>query len=490
MGASMKAKVWKDGDANQPPFPSDFRVTKRWEGNCTDVIKNSNKFYHAEIQVASDGKARIFTMYGRVGKTSAKEYRYYSSEDACLSDYESLVKKKRDRKKDPYREVDLAITSVGSAGAKEIKKPMTGIEAGKGISVLHAEVQRLVSGWFGSTGHFIEMNLKCPLGQLTREQIDKGRSVLDECKKLISANRSDVTAYDNLTSQFYSLIPHVLPHKIDPTSLRLDNIDRVMEKHDTLDTFLDAKNVASVLGKGTAVDEQYRKLNAELDWIDPSDPIYKWVEMLTHETRARNHSFLGRVKIFNIFKLVRNGEPDHFMATAEKVAKQIGKGRTKYQPKFTKLNRPDLSEDEKEVFTTANVWPLWHGTRPQNMVGIITRGLLIRPSGAVYTGSMFGDALYHAENSTKSMNYTGCRGAYWSGGSKSNRAFLFLEDVVVGKPHVVTRSQFFRQPPHGYHSVYAIPGSGLYNSENMTYAGSGSGQQHRLRYIVEFQSNC
>jgi len=499
MGASMKVKAWKAGDAKQPNFPSTFKVTKRWEGNCTDVAKNNNKFYHAEIQVAANGKARIMTMYGRVGaKNPTTEHRYYQSESACISDYESLVRKKRDRKRNPYREVDLAITDVGSQGAKEIKKPMTGLKVkGKikqadGSSSLHPEVVRMVSGWFGTTGQFITMTLKCPLGQLTKEQIDKGRAVLDDCKSRVNAKtKSGSSEYDQLTSQFYSLIPHVLPHKIDPASLRLDTIDKIMEKHDTLDTFLDAKNVASVLGKGSAIDDQYKKLNAELDWIDPKSPTGQWITKLLFETRASNHQFLGKIKLYNIFSLERNKESDHFNDTLTRVARQV-KGKSE-KPRFTTLQRPDLQTDERKLFTQANVWPLWHGTRPQNMVGIISRGLLIRPSGAVHTGSMFGDALYHAESSSKSMNYCGCRGAFWSGKTQNDRVFMFLEDVIVGKPHIVTSSQFFREPPRGTHSVYAVPSNrgygGLYNSENMTYASSGPGQQHRLRYIVEFQAN-
>ncbi len=489
-----KVKVWKENASGQPSFPKTFKVTKRWEGNITDIIKNSNKFYHIEIQVAANDSARIFTMYGRVGKTPAREYRYYPTENSCLFDYESIIKKKSNRKKDPYREVDLAITSIGSDGAKEIKKPMTGITISKNKvinSVLHPEVQRLVSGWFGSTGNFITMTLKCPLGQLTKEQIDKGRLVLDDCKKRVNAKRKTaVVNYDNLTSQFYSLIPHVLPHKINPDDLRLDALDRIMEKHDTLDTFLDAKNVSTVLTKGSAVDEQYKKLNAGLNWIDPNDATHKWIVNLFNETRANNHSFLGKIKIFNIFELSRNKEDDYFHGGLDKIASQI-KGRVE-KPRFTKLTRPDLTPDEKKLFTKANVWPLWHGTRPQNMVGIITRGLMIRPSGAIHNGSMFGDSLYHAESSSKSCSYAGCRGAYWSGNAQTDRAFLFLEDVIVGKPYIVTRSQFFRKPPAGHHSVYAVPSrgyGGLYNSENMTYVSSGQNQQHRLRYIVEFQSN-
>jgi len=491
MGASLKVKTFKEDEAGQPTFPSNHKVTKRWAGTCTDIKTNHNKFYHAEIQVATNGQARIFTTYGRVGNSGVREHRYYPSETSCQADFESLVSKKRDRKKDPYRETDLAITSIGSEGAKAITKQMTGISASAAPeqkSSLHKEVQRLVHKWFGDTGHFVEMHLKCPLGQLSVEQIDKGRSVLDDCRSRINAKHKTGDAeWDTLTSQFYSLIPHVLPHRIDAAALRLHTIDRVMEKSQTLDTFLDAKNVASVLAKGASADAQYAKLQAHMEWIDPADPVRQWVEKLVHETRAKNHVGLGRIKIFNVFRLLRNGELDHFSASLNRISKEVkGKGE---KPKFTTLERPDLNKDERQAFVNANVWPLWHGTRPQNMVGIISAGLRIRPSGSVYTGSMFGDGAYFAEAFSKSANYSGCRGSCWSGDSKEDKAFVFLNDVIIGNPHIVYTSQFFREPPHGTHSVYALPGQGLYNSENITYKQSGAGQQNRLRYIVEFQSN-
>ncbi len=485
------AKVWKDKDPLKPHFPSDYKVTKRWEGNSTNINKNHNKFYHAEIQIASSGQARIMTMYGRVGASNpAKEYRYYPSEHSCLSDYESLIRKKRDRKKQPYTEVDLAITSVGSEGAKEIIKS-TGISipsSEPAKSSLHKDVQRLVRTWFGETSDFIEMTLKCPLGQLTKTQIDKGFEVLKEVRiRAIARMKTSDQDYDNLTSKFYSLIPHVLPHRINPDSLRLNTIDKIMEREDILNTFLDAKNVSSVLSKGSSINDQYKKLNASLEYIEHEDPIYKWISSLIFETRSKNHTRLGKIKVFDIFKLNRNKESDYFEKTLEKIATEVsGKGM---RPKYTRLARPDNSNDIQKTFKAANVWPLWHGTKPQNMVGIITKGLLIRPSGVTYTNSMFGDALYHAESSTKSMNYTGCKGSYWAKATGNPRSYLFLEDVIIGKPHTVQVSKFFKKPPSGYHSVYAIPGRSLYNSENMTYESSGVGQQHKLRYIVEFQTN-
>lgn len=44
MGASMKVKAWKVGDAKQPYFPADFKVTKRWEGIVQTYRKIQTSF--------------------------------------------------------------------------------------------------------------------------------------------------------------------------------------------------------------------------------------------------------------------------------------------------------------------------------------------------------------------------------------------------------------------------------------------------------------
>lgn len=496
MGASVATKAWKTGEAGQPDFPSSYKVTKRWEGNCMEVAKNSNKFYHAEIQVAADGRARIFTMYGRVGASNpAKEYRYYPSENACVRDFESLVSKKRDRKKDPYREVDLAITSVGSDGAKAITKPMTGIAtkaAPEQKSALHGEVQRLVKRWFGDTGHFVEMNLKCPLGQLSVEQIDKGRAILDECRSRVNAKRAmGDTEWDTLTSQFYSLIPHVLPHRIDAAALRLSTIDRIMEKSQTLDTFLDAKNVASVLAKGASADTQYAKLNTKLEWMAPSEPIWKWIERLVHETRARNHTGLGKIKIHNIFKANRPEENSDFARRIAKIEKsRKGKGWT-WPPQLTKLGleRIDLSDSERESYGGANVIPLFHGSRTENFVGIFGSGLRIRPSGAVFTGAAFGSGIY-AGFFSKACNYSSSRGSYWAKGD-DRLGYVMLMDVCLGDPKIVETSSYYDAKniaPH--HSIWAKAGRYLVNDEFVLYHPTGKLQQHRIRYVLEVETNA
>ena len=491
MGASMKVKAWSEGEKGQPSFPSGFKVTKRWEGNCCDPVKNSNKFFHIEVQVAPNGQARIHTVYGRVGNSGAREFRYYPSESSCLSDYEALIHKKRDRKKEPYREVDLAITSVGSEGAKAITKPMTGISAPSESekSSLHTEVQRLVRKWFVDTGHFVEMTLKCPLGQLSKEQIDKGRAVLDDCRNRVNAKcKTGKHEWDTLTSQFYSLIPHVLPHRIDASVLRLDTIDRIMEKSQTLDTFLDAKNVASALAKGASADAQYAKLQAHMEWIDPKDQTWKWIDRMVQDTRARNHGGLGRIKIHNIFKVDRP-ESDAFGSRISSIAKaRKGRGWT-WPPQLARLGLERTDVESRELYEQANVIPLFHGSRTENFIGLVSRGILIRPSGAVYCGSAYGDGAYFGLFS-KACNYASCSGAYWTRGG-DRLGYVLLADVCLGDPKIVEHSHFYTSKNIApCHSVWAKAGGFLINDEFILYHPTGPLQQHRIRYVLEVETNA
>jgi poly [ADP-ribose] polymerase len=156
--------------------------------------------------------------------------------------------------------------------------------------------------------------------------------------------------------------------------------------------------------------------------------------------------------------------------------------------KFVK-ERPDVPKELQKLYKEANICPGWHGTRRANMVGITTKGLLIRPSGVVHAGSAYGDGIYWASNSTKSINYCDVRGSYWAQGNNKT-AYLFLADVALGNQKVVDRSSYYTEANIApKHSVWAPAGKGgVINDEFITYKPTGPGQQHILRYIIEFET--
>lgn len=475
---------------------------KRWTLNFTDIINNNNKYYNLEVVKSDKDKFFLFTQYGRVGAPSpAKEYRSCDSQSEAESEAEKIVKSKT---KKGYVEVKMAKVDIGSDVGKTKVDTSVTVESLKkaGVQVteepavaskLHHEVQDLVRTWFGVTQEFIELNLdtkKCPLGQLSLDQIEKAKQILEEARNIVSSKKPDVQELNKLTSAYYSNIPHVLGHRINADLLRFDDNPKIDKAFDILDVFADAKNVQAVISKKSAVDSQYATLKAELEYVDPTSPTYKWLDAMLHGTRAGNHGSLGKLKTHKVFKVNRHEEDKNWLEAAEKIAKDCGK----FVPSevYAKLlsQREDVPKDLVSLYKNANVLPGWHGTRRANMIGITTKGLLIRPSGVAHAGSMYGDGIYWAVHSTKSINYCDVRGSYWAQGTNKT-AYLFLADVAFGNQKIVAGSHFYtKENIKPNHSVWAKSGggSGLYNDELITYVPTGKGQQHRIRYIIEFET--
>jgi poly [ADP-ribose] polymerase len=129
----------------------------------------------------------------------------------------------------------------------------------------------------------------------------------------------------------------------------------------------------------------------------------------------------------------------------------------------------------------------WHGSRNQNWFNIIQSGLLIRPSGAIHTGSMFGDGIYFANKAQKSINYSSLRGSYWTGGT-DNKGFLALYKVHVGNEKKIKHHNsscyslnYSKVKGEGYDSVYAQGGADLRNDEFIVYKS----EQSTIEYLIE-----
>jgi len=141
----------------------------------------------------------------------------------------------------------------------------------------------------------------------------------------------------------------------------------------------------------------------------------------------------------------------------------------KFIKTITASNKDIKDADERHIDY------FWHGSRNQNWYFILQKGLLIRPSGAVHTGSMFGDAAYFANKATKSMGYSSVRGSYWAGGN-SDSGYLAIYAVDTGyQKHIYKHDSSCYSlsnavlDKEGYDSVYAHGGADLRNDEFTIY---------------------
>lgn len=486
------AKVKSD---KSPTITGSYEVPDGWvkELNFFDMTGKkagtkgtSNKFYHIELQVAKNGNCQIFTQYGPTGTSNpTQEWRYFAQDrDGAEKEFERILKSKT---KKGYKEIDVAQRVHGSGEAQKQTKAVILKNAPKVTkkgSSLHSETARVVSTLMGSTNSFVVKTLKCPLGQLSNAQIDEGRDKLNQAKVIVaqgSQKKADKDQLERLTNDFYGLIPHNLGSgaRGQMTHLLLDTQEKIDQKEYDLDTLLDAKAIGATLTSASTYD-QYESLETEFRFIDHSDSLFGWINDLIQGTRAQNHNNLGKIVLCNAWNIQRKNERNRFLKRAEVIAAECGKQVIPGQMKDLVRARKDV--DKPSLYKSANIIPLFHGTRTQNISGILKQGMLIRPSGVVITGAMYGNAIYWGK-STKSINYTNIKTSYWAKGN-DDRAFLFIGDCALGSQLIACRaSQFTNASIAPNHSVWAKGGSsGVINDEFMLYRTD----QHNLRYLLEF----
>lgn len=469
---------------------------KRWTLNFTDITANNNKYYTLELLETDNNEFYLHTQYGRVGGTPAREYRLANNQSHAETEAEKIVKSKV---KKGYVEVKLVKADVGSeAGKSKVEESSISIEEAKKLgfkieeenkSNLHPEIQNLMRSWFGSIEKFVIDTIdtsKCALGQLSLDQINKGRDLLLEARKIVASDPKDISNLNSLTSKYYSTIPMNFGYrKLDANQLRFDSNDKLDSAFDILDSLENAKNAEKVINKKNAVDEQYKTLNCGLEWVDPQDPMFKWIDLLLHKTRAPNHGFLGKIKLNKVFKLERNKEKEKYLTMLDKI---IAKGNQErkdlplvYKPIWDK--RPQENREYEKLCQLGNVLPLCHGSRTQNFPKILSSYIMMRKPGFTVAGAMFDKigGIYNSSIITKSLQYSSLTGSYWSGGSDSV-GYVFLTDVILGKQHIANK-------PHPYTldeispcmSVYAKGGTCVQNDEMIVYTE----QQNWLRYVLE-----
>jgi len=128
---------------------------------------------------------------------------------------------------------------------------------------------------------------------------------------------------------------------------------------------------------------------------------------------------------------------------------------------------------EKDGALMSNRTEVFHGSKIGNLLSILKGGLIIPTYNTRYcAGRLFGDGVYFANSSTKSLNYAY---GYWSG-SRNEHCFMFLADVALGEPYYPKDSDIGRSsmyPVKGYNSTYAKGGTGyLQNDELIVYRTS------------------
>ena len=396
---------------------------------------NSNKVYIMEE--LSDG--RIKCEYGRVGKSMTTEYKPSSK-------WDSVLKQKLSKTKGYTDVTELTVTTEVVHTSTNTDDRLEAIKD----SVVKALVEQLMS----YANKSIQRNYKVTQEAVSEKQVEAAQEVLNSISSLIKigVNIKDV---NDLLIKLYTVIPR-----------KMDNVKN---------------HLMSEIKDKNSLEEAQRLLNNEQSTLDTMAGQVQLIKQQKEAAEEAAKEAEGKKKTKKSYSILDSMgltiEVENDKDTLDLIKKLMGPNANQMKKVFKVVNIKTQSKFDTHMknVEVKKKRLYWHGSRNENWFNILQTGLLIRPSGAVHTGSMFGDGIYFADKAQKSIGYTSLRGSYWAHGG-DNKAYLALFDVHLGKQKEIlhhTSSCYSLSKKvldkEGYDSVFAKGGADLRNNEYIVY---------------------
>lgn len=422
------------------------------------VKNNNNKFYYIDLYDNDQVQIR----YGRYIEENG-ELKVQS--DTTSAGGEGLFDRKlREKTGKGYKPQPVLEDNSSSPGAAQKNAGLEEIALSQ-IRTQSDEVRALISYLCNINIHNIVENsaikynkdtglFSTPSGLITVDGIRDGRELLSKIKTKIDKGKWDVH-YIKLLDQYLTIVPRDFGRKRpDPKELFPDDAE-IQKQAGILD---------SLEASLTSYAEKKAKGEYDIKEDDAPPPPPQLfdtaIELLTDQTE------FDRIKK----QFEKSAKTEH-QSIKHLTLKRV------YTVEIAKMKR----EYDERGAVKGNVHRLWHGTSAANVLSIFKSGFMLTPpSSAHIAGKAFGNGLYFAPASTKSLQYAG---GFW-GGKQGKKTYMFLNDIAVGKafePKTTTSSN----PPAGYDSYWARAGKAgwLINDEVIVFDAA----QVNPIYLLEFE---
>lgn len=404
---------------------------------------NNNKFYTMFEQ--GDGTFKV--NYGRIQGTS-------QTMSYPMSQWDKIYRDKT-RPGKGYKDVTHLFkeTLTGSTGTSTT-------DSNKIVKISNSVIRNFIEKIQAFATKSVKANYSVSQDDVTQEQVDFAQKILND----ISAGYMslDDKSINAKLLELYSVIPR-----------QMDNVrNHLIRDFDTIDK---KQNWINKL-----IDNEQKTLDVMAGQVEL---IRKQKEMEEDTVKEIKSAEVNILDVMGI--TVEEASIDDI----DLIKKMLGPNSHQFRTVFRVTNKNTESAYNKMLSTSDNKKTelFWHGSRNENWFNILQSGLLIRPSGAVYTGSMFGDSVYFADKAQKSIGYSSLSGSYWTRGN-SSVGYLALYEVHVGnQKHIYKHDSSCytlnkaRINKEGFDSVFAHGGADLRNNEYMIYDVN----QCTVRYIVE-----
>lgn len=389
------------------------------------------------IMVTPDNNNKYYNMFENGGTFTVKYGRVGLTEIVHTYPISDWQKKYSEKIKKGYKD----ITSLKSTVTPNTLKDVT-----------DKEIMKLLSDLQKYSKQAIIDNYTVSAEQVTEAQLDKAQEIINSIASYLKNKTIINSVVDEKLTELYSVVPRKM------------------------------KNVKDFILNGTG-DKKLAKyiLEREQDAIDTMRG-----QVSINQASVGSDKTLEDVLGVKISKV----ENDSII---QKIKDMMGTESNHFKNAYEVIHKSSRDKFEQQKKESVKHWTklLWHGSRNENWLNIIKTSLIIRPSCAVYTGSMFGDSIYMADKCKKAMGYTSLKSSYWAKGTNS-QAFLGIYEVNTGMEYRIEKHEPWMyklsleklKELGDYDSVFAKGGIDLINNEYMIY----NPDQCTIKYLVEIYS--
>ena len=407
----------------------------------TGLPLNNNKYWEAKLYDDGNWNAE----WGRVGCENPDSGTWNESEKTLDSVVRSKLKK-------GYTEQKTIGEAVAASGSGTVVKntDLHAIAKAQILTTSNPTLDRLIKRFVDANVHKITSSTQItyntttglfttPLGIVTMEGLTEARDLLAKIAPRVRARKYGADT-DKILCDYLRIIPQALGMKRFTTETVIPDDNAVQKQNDLIDSLESSYQAmtSTPATKTASTKSQEQVFKVDLDVLKDAAERSR-LEKFFETSKKHQHGY-DNVRVREIFKVTI-----HDMANA-------------FESKTTPI---------KEVF---------HGTSQANCLSILKSGLKVSPpSTAAIAGKMFGNGVYGAINSTKSLGYTFNR---WGQGGVGDAGWLFVCDFAMGK---IYSTQSSCDKPSGHDSVWAKAGHSLANDELIVYRNS----QATIKYLLE-----
>lgn len=414
-----------------------------------DPETNMNRFWEGRLYDNDDFES----VWGRVGVGNPQSKMFPGG---GLSKFEQMRKDKAKKGYSELKTIASGNSAVMPVQSKDVnRQELREIARAQIIKSSSPQLDRLIDRLVQANVHRITSNTQIkfnsstglfstPLGIVTPDGIREARNLLVTISQGVDNRNFQSISIKNAFNQYMRIVPqNVGMRRFDIDTIFPDSV-AVQKQSDVLDS-LEASYQALSQNSATTSNQATKQLESIFQ-VD--------LDILSH---GSEYDRLNR--------WFENSKKSMHRKAFPYTVKQI----------YTVNIHSMTNAFETKSFPIREVW---HGTSQANVLSILKTGLRTAPpSTAAVAGKMFGNGIYGANVSTKSLNYSI---GGWGQGGVGDAAWLFVCQFAMGRIQTVTKEKR-DGVDRGYDSIYAKGGYDLFNDEFIVFRNS----QVKITHLLE-----